>query len=77
MSNGPHPAAPQPQSDMHPTQIRSTVELLLRYMGSVLGLILVLTLCYLLIFEQRYDMQGAFVYILLLVVGFNFTRLDR
>ena len=46
-------------------------------MGSVLGLILVLTLCYLLIFEQRYDMQGAFVYILLLVVGFNFIRLDR
>ena len=75
MSNGPHPAAPQ--SDMRPTQIRGTIELLLRYMGSVLGLILILTLCYLLIFEQRYDMQGAFVYLLLLVVGFNFTRLDR
>ena len=46
-------------------------------MGSVLGLILVLTLCYLLIFEQRYDVQGASVYILLPAVGFNFARLDR
>jgi|1186.fasta_scaffold723386_2 hypothetical protein len=44
---------------------------------ALLAVILVATLCVLLLVKERYDMQGSFMYVLLLVVAFQFLKLPQ
>ena len=80
ISNEAEPAAPQNQPADNWWQRRfgdkGVVQLVFGDdVGPLLAIILVVAACYVLIVKERFDLEGAFIYALFLVIALYFARL--